>query len=110
MKIITFENYIFKIGQNAKENWEMLNDIEDNYLFFHLSDFPSCYVIVEYNKSENPDYDLIRFGATICKANTKYRNIKNVKVDYTRCNNIKKGKKVGEIYYNNYELIKIINI
>jgi predicted ribosome quality control (RQC) complex YloA/Tae2 family protein len=109
MKVTYYENIRCKVGQNAKENWNMLCDIEDNFLFFHLSDFPSCYVIIEYNNIENPPYDLLKFGATICKSNTKYRNMKNIRVDWTWCNNIKKGRKIGEIYYKKSELVKTIN-
>jgi predicted ribosome quality control (RQC) complex YloA/Tae2 family protein len=110
MKVTCYENIICKIGQNAKDNWNILSDIEDNFLFFHLSDFPSCYVIIEYDNDENPCYDLLKFGATICKSNTKYRNMKNIRVDWTRCNNIKKGRKLGEIYYKKLELVKNIII
>jgi predicted ribosome quality control (RQC) complex YloA/Tae2 family protein len=106
MKITSYENYTCKIGQNAKENWTLLEDIEDNFLFFHLSDYPSCYIIIEYDLAENPPYDLIKFGAILCKSHTKYRDIKNIKVDWTRCKNIKKGKKTGEIYYKELSSIK----
>ena len=76
MKIEIFENkinnIIFKIGKNSKENWELLNE-NKNYLWFHLSAFPSCYVIC---CDENPTSEMIQFGTKLCKQNTKYRNLK----------------------------------
>ena len=59
MKTIIFENecntVTFKIGKNSKENWELLNE-NKNYLWFHLSSFPSCYVICCF---ENPTDKMI---------------------------------------------------
>ena len=44
MKVVEFEDTIFKIGQNSKENWELLDEDQD-YIWFHLASFPSCHVI-----------------------------------------------------------------
>ena len=93
MKTIIFENecnkVTFKIGKNSKENWELLNE-NKNYIWFHLSAFPSCYVICCF---ENPTDEMIQFGAELCKENTKYRNLKNLKVSYTPISNLEKGIK-----------------
>jgi len=106
MKVSTVNNINCVIGQNAKENWGILANAQKNHLFFHLSSFPSGYVIAECEFI--PDIDTIETIATLCKTNTKYRNLKNIKVDYTRCSNLTKGSIVGEVIYtSNRQVFKI---
>lgn len=108
MKTIKFENFICKLGQNTKENWKLLDEAKDHYLFFHLQSFPSGYVIIEYNN----DYteEIIIKAAEICKNGTKYRNLKNLKIDYCRCDNIIKGKKTGEVEFKSIRKVKQVKI
>ena len=107
MKVLYLENIKCIIGQNAEENWKILDDTKPNNLLFHLTSFPSCYVILE---SENdPSIDIIKNAAALCKQNTKYKNIPILKVDYTKCENILKGDKIGEIFFkSNRKVNKII--
>ena len=44
MKIEEYEDTVFKVGKNSKENWELLKE-NRNYMWFHLESFSSCYVI-----------------------------------------------------------------
>lgn len=49
MKTIVYNNILFSVGQNAQDNWNMLEQLEkinSNYIWFHLNSFPSCYVIM----------------------------------------------------------------
>ena len=71
MKTIDFENSKIIIGQNAKENWDLL-DNNENFLWFHLKSFPSCHVII---LNENPNETTIQKAAELCKENTKYKNM-----------------------------------
>jgi predicted ribosome quality control (RQC) complex YloA/Tae2 family protein len=98
MKVSIINNIRCIIGQNAAENWKIFDNAEKTHLFFHLSSFPSGYVIAECEN--NPDTETLKTIAKLCKTNTKFRNLKNIKVDYTRCNNLKKGENVGEVIYN----------
>lgn len=107
MKTILVENINCLIGGNAKENWQILTDASSDYLLFHLSSFPSCYVI--YQDINIPDIKVLKEVALLCKQNTKYKNIPNIKVDYTKCSNVNKGDIEGEIYYkSNKKVNKII--
>ena len=109
MKEIILNNIVCKIGCNAKENWELLESSKDNDLFFHLSSFPSCYVILETTFGY-PSCEVLSRAANICLKNTKYRNFKNIKVDYCFCENITKGEKVGEIFYKSNKKVKQIKL
>ena len=95
MKTIDFENSKIIIGQNAKENWDLL-DNNENFLWFHLKSFPSCHVII---LNENPKETTIQKAAELCKENTKYKSLKNIKVNYTPIKNIKKSKEVGSVEF-----------
>jgi len=107
MKIVFIENLKCIVGQNAKENWEIFSTVNPEYLLFHLSSFPSCYVILETDI--DPSIDIIKLVAILCKQNTKYKNVPNIKVDYTKCKNIIKGENVGEIIFkSNKKVNKII--
>lgn len=98
MKIIEYNDISFVIGQSSKENWNILDvykKINDKYIWFHLNSFPSCYVIMLSDNINN--MDLLNYGAFLCKNNTKYRYLKDIKICYTTLNKIKKGNKIGEV-------------
>ena len=109
MKTQVIENILCKIGENAVENWKLYDEAKEEHLFFHLSSFPSCYVILETSFGQVSD-TIIKSAALACLKNTKYLNIKNIKVDYTFCGNISKGDKVGEIIYKSNKKVKKIKL
>lgn len=103
------KDYTFFIGQNSKENWSLLDTCEEGDIIFHLSHYPSCYVLLR-RTSETPDYLLIEEGARLCKANTKYKNIPKIRVDYTPCTNIYKGELEGEMIYRSFRKVNNVVI
>jgi predicted ribosome quality control (RQC) complex YloA/Tae2 family protein len=109
MKEIIVDNINCIIGSSASENWEIFSNAKPYHIFFHLSSFSSCYVILETN-GEYPTIETITKVALICKTNTKYKNVPNIKIDYTFCENITKGDKVGEVIYKSNRKVKQIKI
>lgn len=103
-------NIILYIGNNANENWVLLSNSKPWYIFLHLSSFPSCYGIINKDKDVSVDKLCIYKSCKLVLDNTKYRNMKNVKVDITECDNIKKGNLVGEVIYKSNKKIKTIYI
>ena len=87
MKVTEFNNVKYYIGQSAKENWTLLDNskkINDNYIWFHLDSFASPYVIMYTTLVELQDYDIsvnqyLHFGAELCKQNSKYKFMKDIK-------------------------------
>ncbi len=108
MKTITIKNFTCKLGETAKENWTLIDLAENEHIFFHLSSFPSGYVILEYEGELTPV--MLQIAAQICRESTKYRNILNLKVDYCRCDNLTKGEKVGEVYFKSNRKVKQVNV
>jgi len=97
MKTLYIENFVCLVGKNAQENWQLLQDANSNDILFHLTSFPSCYVIL---KDENLiHFQIIQKCAEICLENTKYKKLKNISVDYTEISNVKKGEERGELIY-----------
>ena len=104
MKQVVLNDTIIKVGANADENW-MLVDSNKEYTWLHLNSFPSCHVVIE---STEPTQEEIIFAAQLCKQNTKYRNLRNLKICYTTCGNLKKGVKAGSVIYNSKRKVKYI--
>ena len=108
MKTFIFDNFVCRLGQSADENWSLLDNARDHYLFLHLSSFPSGYVIVEYEKEHTSL--MIYKAAEICKNGSKYKNLKDVRVDWCRCDNLKKSDKVGEVYFKSNRQVRQIKV
>lgn len=105
MKII---NELYILGENAQDNWNILEKADPNHYFFHLTSFPSPYVILLCE--ETPSIEEITIAAQLCKGNTKYRNLKNLRVDYCPCSNVTKGDKTGEAVFHSVRKVKNIKI
>ena len=108
MKDIIIDSFLCKIGNNCSENWQLLDNSKEHHIFFHLSHFPSCYVILQYEIDKEVDIKIIEKAALQCKLHTKYKNLKNIRVDYTNISNVVKGEKVGEIFYKSNRKVKNI--
>jgi predicted ribosome quality control (RQC) complex YloA/Tae2 family protein len=93
-----FNNEIkFIYGENAQDNWNLLDYAKkenEKYIWFHLNSFPSPYVIMF---SDNNDQNNLLFGANLCKDKSKYKNFKNLKIMILPLNKISKTEKIGEV-------------
>lgn len=106
MKTIEYNGINILVGQNAEENWKML-ETNENYLWFHLRSFPSCFVIIE---DIEPDNLTVLEAATICKQHTKYRNLNNLKINYTHIKNIRKVGKTGTVEFISNRKVSTITV
>lgn len=103
MRETIYNDIKYVIGQNAKENYNILDQaykINCDYIWFHLNSFPSCFVIMYstlYELKPNNINDYLNYGAYLCKQNTKYRNLADLKICYTQLKKLKKTNKIGEI-------------
>jgi hypothetical protein len=88
-----YDNIIFYLGENAKDNWNLLNK-DKNFIWFHLNSFPSGHCIAE---TYDINKKIINYGAMLVKNNSKYKNMKNIKVIYTQLKNITKSTNIGEV-------------
>lgn len=84
-----------KIGKNAQDNWNIIDNALGDYYWFHLANLPSCHVILE---EINPNKDELIVAAQQCKIYSKYKNHNRISVIYTQVKNISKGVTIGSVY------------
>jgi predicted ribosome quality control (RQC) complex YloA/Tae2 family protein len=96
------------IGQNAQENWDIIDMANQYDYWFHLADKPSCHVILQLpsKKSDINKQSLIHCAA-LCKENSKYATQKNIEVIYTERKNITKGDVAGSVLTKKTKIIRI---
>ena len=97
------------MGKSAEENWKIIDDSSQNDLWFHLDDFPSPHVILKTKDKDMKSLNKQTFihCANLCKENSKYANIKNISVIYTKIKNVKKAETVGSVNTSSSKTIKI---
>ena len=96
-----------KIGQNAQDNWDLIDESQSEWYWFHLKSFPSSHVVL---CCENPSETSLVVAAQHCKQATKYKNVPNIKVSYCRIGNIQKAGKVGSVTYVSKRKVKHIKL
>ena len=100
--------FIFYIGKNQGENFQVIDKGKQNDLWFHAKDISSCHVVCEMpdNLSKKEIQYVIKAGALLCKANTnKIKGIKNVEIIYTFIKNITKTDVAGCVITTNTKTI-----
>lgn len=115
MKIIKiFDNIISQeleiiVGKSARENWKIIEESNENDIWFHLAEYPSCHVILKTNNIEITELNkqTIIHCASVCKQNSNYSNKKNICIIYTKIKNIKKADTVGSVITSSVKKIKI---
>lgn len=94
----TFENNKIKIGQNSQDNDTIIKESKETDLWFHIANLPSCHVIIESSTEYPVTKQMIVFCANLVKQNTKYKNVKNIKINYTNIKNVIRTDTPGKVY------------
>ena len=96
----------YKLGQNAQENFDLIDEtLNKDYWWVHLNDYPSGHCIIESNKINN---QMINVAGRLIKLNSKYDNMKTLKLIYTQVKNIKKTDILGQVTILNKPCYKVI--
>jgi predicted ribosome quality control (RQC) complex YloA/Tae2 family protein len=108
MKLETFEYnntiYNIKIGRSAVENTELVQNANKSDIWFHLSDSPSCHVVLETNTKLNQiPRQVISRCAYICKMYSK--TLAKSKVIYTQIENVQTTRIAGQVITTNCKTI-----
>ena len=100
--------YIIRVGENAQENWDLIDDSSQNDLWFHVEGFPSCHVVLCVgDRRKSPHKTVINFCASLCKEGSKMSNCKNIKIIYTEIKHVTKADLVGAVHTKNTRIVKI---
>jgi len=92
-----FENNLIRIGENAEDNDKIISEAKQTDTWFHLASFSSCHVIISCSKEYPITKQMIFYCANLVKENTKYKNMPNLKVNYTTIKNVKKTDIPGRV-------------
>jgi predicted ribosome quality control (RQC) complex YloA/Tae2 family protein len=97
------------IGENANDNWSIIDDANPDDIWFHISDRPSCHVIanIQIKLTKKEMKYVIKQGALLCKQNSKYKSERNLTIVYTKIQNVKKTNIVGSVEISNDSTINI---
>jgi predicted ribosome quality control (RQC) complex YloA/Tae2 family protein len=109
---------VYKIGINAKNNFEIIDEADKNDIWFHLKGTSSCHVVaclknITYTTLDDdmPNcYDLsfdeldkkqkqqiIKQGALLCKQYSRMKSMKNVEIIYTKIEHVEKLDVIGSV-------------
>lgn len=121
-------NVIYKIGKNAENNFEIIDQSDKHDLWFHIKNTSSCHVIaclknIKFDRydDELPNYydidfdsldkkqkqQIVKQGALICKQFSKLKNQKNVDVIYTKIEDVHKTNVMGSVNTCNAKTIVV---
>ena len=91
-------NVIYYIGQNAQDNFDIIDISSPKDIWFHLKDYSSSHVIAKMEEGINKRQKLtiIKKGASLCKQYTNsVKKMKNIEFIYTTIDNLTKLDKPG---------------
>ena len=106
---------LFYIGENAQDNFDIIDKCAETDLWFHAKNESSCHVVAVL--SEQPEihkikkqkmHTIIHQGGLLCKQHTsKIRNQQKIEFIYTKLKNIVKTKTIGQVITTNTKEIII---
>lgn len=109
---------VYKIGIDAKNNFEIIDEADKNDIWFHVKGTSSCHVIaclknityttldddmpnlydIEFDKlNKKQKQQIIKQGALLCKQYSRMKSIKNVEIIYTKIEHVEKLDVIGSV-------------
>ena len=107
MKTFEIDDVEVILGENANENWKLIDDSDGDYIWMHLESYPSGHIIIKSNKVSK---QFLNQAAQICKDHTKYRSIPQLRACYTCVSNLVKCGKPGSVQFVSNRQVKSIKI
>jgi predicted ribosome quality control (RQC) complex YloA/Tae2 family protein len=100
--------YTIYIGQNKQDNFDIIDAASSSDVWFHVSDFPSCHVILKNDeKISSIPHQVIKRCAYLCKIHSKAKTQSKCYISYTTIDNIKKTEIVGKVQVKNYKTVSV---
>jgi len=101
----------FRIGENAKDNFEIIDAAMPTDIWFHIDGLPSEHVIASIPADividKKQRLKIAKQGAVLCKQYSKYASQKNLQIIYTEIKNVVKTDVVGKVEVSNSKTIII---
>ena len=103
-------NYLIRIGQNKEENFVILDESNENDIWFHVDKQPSSHVILTNHDNEKINSiprQVIKRCAYLCKINSKAKKMKICDIMYSYVRNVIKTDIIGLVNVTEYKLIDV---
>lgn len=102
-------DYTIIIGKNKKENWQIIDNAIESDIWFHVSESPSCHVILKNMLSTLSaiPIQVIKRCAYLCKINSNSKYEKKSVIIYTSISNVKKTNNEGEVTITNCKKVSL---
>jgi len=110
----------YLIGQNAQDNFDMLDEACDGDIWFHVDSISSCHVIAKIPQEEEKEkeesqswtkkqwHKILVQGAVLCKQNTKkVSHLPKVDILYTKVKNVTKSEPIGSVIALQTKVIRV---
>lgn len=107
MKTFQENDTMYIMGSNAKENWKLLDEADEDDIWVHLHNHTSAYIFIR-NKNRGVNIEDIMYGGKLIQQHSKHRNMKNVQMCYLEARYVSKGKITGQAKCMKQPHIKII--
>ena len=107
MKQFTFKEINIFLGENKDDNWNLIETSCGNDFFVHLNSFPSGHVKIQ---TDIFNQEIILHAGNICKQYSKYKNLRDLKICYTKYSNVLKGKEIGEVVFKSNRKVKYLKL
>ena len=101
----------FHIGENAQDNFDLIDMCKPIDLWFHIHKESSCHVIadmptdVKYTKAQLSK--IVTQGAVCCKQHSKLKSKQDVEICYTQLVNIVKTHVIGQVIMREFKIVTI---
>jgi predicted ribosome quality control (RQC) complex YloA/Tae2 family protein len=109
-ELFNYNNKIYTIiiGKNKNENWEIIDDSCESDIWFHISELPSCHVILKNTEKINSiPRTVIKRCAYLCKINSSAKTISKCDVIFATISNVKKTNIVGQVSVKESKIVSV---
>jgi len=96
----------YLIGQNAKDNFDILDRASPDDWWFHVCNKPSCHVIAQLpGKLDRHDLRYVKKqGAVLCRQHSSVADSKE-KIMCAKVKYVQKTDIIGQVHVENYSII-----
>ena len=101
----------YYIGENAQDNFDILDICKPIDIWFHLDKESSCHVIAnvpsDQKLNRNQISKIVTQGAVLCKQHSKMKSQQDVEICYTRVINVVKTHVIGQVITKESKIVII---
>jgi predicted ribosome quality control (RQC) complex YloA/Tae2 family protein len=109
-ELFNYNNTIYTIiiGKNKNENWAIIDDASGTDLWFHISEMPSCHVLLKNDeKLRLVPRQVIKRCAYLCKINSAAKTVPKCDIVYATISNVKKTDIVGQVTVTQSKMVSV---